>query len=196
MSESSENSISDSKRGQTAKLLSRGGRILAVAAMAHIDGQRPGQGPWHTLSPENLAAVEEVLYMLSRVRTPSVLEAVIRAAMAPEPATAAPKWAEPLWRNPALISRVGKSFDAKSLAPALGPKCADPSDREKGIAAIAIAMCRSSDGLQALVEMLPEEDGAQLMRMARLAHVNVEPKEPSTIRAEVRRLLKDEIVAI
>jgi hypothetical protein len=187
----SDTADSDSERTDAARLLSRGGRILAVAALAHIGGQRAGQGPWHTLPPETISAAEEILYLLGRTGNPTVLEAVVRAAMAPEPATAAPKWAKPLWREPSSISRLGSSIDKKRLVPALGPRYGGPSNREKGLAAVAVALCRSSDGLQALAERLPEKDGSELKRMASLAQALVEPKEPTAMRAEVRRLLKD-----
>ena len=41
----------DSTRAEAAKLLGRSGRVLGLAAVAHIHGQRAGMGPWYVLSP-------------------------------------------------------------------------------------------------------------------------------------------------
>ncbi|MCP4604002.1 MAG: hypothetical protein GY847_26355 [Proteobacteria bacterium] len=175
------------------RLLGRGSKILGLAALAHARGQRAGTGPWHTLSKEIVAASEEVLEALEQEPDPTLLEAVIRAAMAPNPATAAPTWAETLWRDPLALSRVGTAVDSERLAPALGPKCNNSSDRQKGLAALAVALSRSIDGLRALAENLPEEDRDAVVRMASLAAVVVEPGEPTRMRADIRKIIKEEI---
>ena len=183
---------SDSTSVQAARLLGRSGRVLGLAAVAHVHGQRSGKGPWHVLSPETIAATEEILLLLEQGPKKAVLEAVLEAALAPEPATAAPGWTEPVWRDPLALSRLGKALDVKRLAPALGPGNTDPSDREKGLAGIALALCRSSDGLAALAAHLEKDDRLDLKRMACLAQVLVEPHEPTQMRDEIRRLLRED----
>ncbi len=183
---------SDPTSAQAAKLLGRGGRVLGLAAVAHVHGQRAGKGPWNVLSPEIVAATEEILLLLEQGPKKAVLEAVVEAALSPEPATAAPRWTEPLWRDADALSRLGKVLDIRTLTPALGPRRADPSDREKGLAGVALALCRSSDGLCALAERLPEDDGSKLKCMASFAQTVVEPREPTRMRDELRRLLKED----
>ncbi len=182
----------DENQMDARRLLGRGGRILGLAALAHAQGRRQGAEPWHVLPADTVAAAEEVLLALEEELDPALLEAVIRAAMSEKPATAAPSWAEPLWRDPGALSRVGAAVDSKRLAPAFGPRLPDPSDREKGLAALAVALCRSVDGLRALAERLPEEDRDLALRMTYLAGVTVEPGDPSRMRAEMRRILKEE----
>ncbi len=173
------------------RLLGRGGRTLGLAAVAHARGQQPGQGPWHVLSADTIAAAEEVLSALAQQPDPALLEAAVRAAMGPKPATAAPSWAAPLWRDPMMLSRVGALFETSQLSSALGPKQTDPSDREKGLAALAVALSRSLDALRAFAEYLAEDDQDSVFRMGCLASVSVEPGEPSELRTELRRLLKE-----
>ncbi len=182
----------DKNQMSAARLLSRGGRILGLAALAHARGQRAGFGPWYALCPETIAATEEVLHALDQRPDPKLLEAVVRAAMAPAPATAAPRWAEPLWRDPRALSRVGAAVDSKYLAPALGIGRHDLSDRLRGLAALAVALSRSLDGLCALAEHLPQTEKGEIVRMASLAAAVVNPGEPTQMKAKIRRILKEE----
>ncbi|MCP4679629.1 MAG: hypothetical protein GY854_29885 [Deltaproteobacteria bacterium] len=182
----------DENQTDARRLLGRGGRILGLAALAHAQGRRPGSEPWHVLSADTVAAAEEVLIALEKEMDPALLEAVVRAAMGEKPATAAPSWAEPFWRDPQALSRIGAAVDSKCLAPAFGPRLPEPSDREKGLAALAVALCRSVDGLRALAEHLSEEERELVLRMTYLAGVTVEPGEPSRMRADMRRILKEE----
>ncbi len=172
------------------RLLGRGGRTLGLAAIAHARGQQSGRGPWHVLSADTIAAAEEVLSALEQQPDPVLLEAAVRAAMSPKPATAAPTWAAPLWRDPMMLSRVGASLETSQLSSALGLKQTDPSDREKGLAALAVALSRSLDALRAFADYLPEDDRDCVFRMGCLASVSVEPGEPSGLRARLRHVLK------
>jgi hypothetical protein len=169
------------------KLLARGSRILGIAALAHARGD----GRWHVLSPETVAAAEEILRYLEQKPDSVVLEAVIGAALAPEPATQPPSWSKPLFHNRSMIERIGALTDASKLRAALGAGHASPANRLKGLAALAIGFCRSLDSLGALAENLSDDDRADLMPMGYLAHTLVEPGEPSTMRSDIRRIMSE-----
>jgi hypothetical protein len=169
------------------KLLARGSRILGIAALAHARGD----GRWHVLSAETIAATEEILSYLEQKPDSVVLEAVIGAALASEPATQPPSWSKPLFHNQPMIERIGALIDASRLRAALGARHASPTDRLKGLAALAIGLCRSLDSLGALAQNLPVEDRAELMPMGYLAHTLVEPGEPSTMRSDIRRIMRE-----
>jgi len=157
------------RQRRAARLLSRGGRILGLAAVAYARGQRAGTGPWYALPAETVAAVEEVLLVLENEEDPELLEAVVCAALSPEPSTAAPSWAEPLWRDPAALTEVGRAVDDELTKPVLGSGEANPPPRLKGMAALAMALCRSPDGLAALAARLPGDEGPEVVRLACLA---------------------------
>ena len=124
-------SAADRQR-RASRLLARGGKILVLAAVAHSRGQRSGQGPWHALPAETVAAVEEILLALENEgEDDELLEAVLRAALSQAPATAAPSWAEPLWRDPRSLSRVGERIDAAAVTRLLSGET-DPPPRLRG----------------------------------------------------------------
>ncbi len=175
------------------QLLGRGSRALGLAALAHGRGQRPGAGPWHVLGKEMVGAVEEVLLSLEKGPEPKQLEAAIRATMAPRPATASPRWAEPLWRDPTALKTLGAALETVSLTPALGPRFKDPSDVEKGLAGLAIAFSRSLDSLGALADNLTELDRNKAVRMGYLAQTLVGPREPSKMRAFIKQFVTKEL---
>ena len=163
---------------------------MGLAVLARARGQRAGAGPWHVLAADFKAAAEEVLLSLEQAPDPELLEAVVQAAMGPEPATAAPSWAAPFWRKSSVLKMVGKEINEKRLAPVLGSRYTDASDRLKGLAALAVAMSRSLESLRALAEYLPVAQGQELVRMGNLAQAVVESGEPTRMRAELKRLLK------
>lgn len=162
---------------------------MCLAALAESRGQRAGKGEWRVLCPEMAAAVEEIMLILERTEDQSSIERAVLAAMGPDPATASPSWAEPLWRDPDALERLGAALDASALSCAVGHGRKLASDRDKGVAAAAIALCRSLDSLKALSLKLPEQDQDKIMRMGHLAQVASKPGEPSRVRAEVRRIL-------
>ena len=127
--------------------------------------------------------------MLEQTKDQSAIEQAVQAAMGPDPATASPSWAEPLWRNSDAFERLGAAFDADRLARASGQGKNLASDREKGMAAVAVALCRSLDSLRALSLKLPEQDQDRIVRAGYLAQVVARPGEPSKVRAEVKRIL-------
>jgi hypothetical protein len=179
--------VKKAKRVGAEKLLARGSRTLGIATLAHARGD----GRWYVLSPESIAATEEILSYLKQKPESVVLEAVIGAALAPEPATRPPSWSEPLFNKPPMIERIGARTHESQLRAALGARHASPSNRRKGLAALAIGLCRSLDSLGALAENLPDADGIELTRMGYLAHTLVEPGEPSTMRSDIRRIMNE-----
>jgi hypothetical protein len=169
------------------KLLARGSRILGIAALAHARGN----GRWYVLSPETTAAADEILGYLEAQTDSAVLETVIGAALAPEPATRPPSWSELLFNNRPAIEQIGALTKETELRAALGPHCSSPSNRLKGLAALAIGLSRSPDSLGALAENLPSQDRTDLMRMGYLAQTLVEPGEPSKMRLKLRRIVNE-----
>jgi hypothetical protein len=174
------------------ELLSRGGQVLGLAALAHAEGHRPGKGDWHVLSPALRAAANQVIAYLEQDPDPGVLETVINAAMSPEPATRAPAWAETLIDNPDNIERVGSLIDVQALAPALGDRVPEPSSRQKCLAALALGLCRSPDRLAAVAERLPDGDGTHVLRMGCLAGALVESGRPTEMRARLKAIVKEQ----
>ncbi len=187
--------VNDKKAAQKewGYLLGRGSRALGLAALAHAHGQRPGVGPWHVLAKEMVGAAEEVLASLGKGPDPKLLEMAIRAAMAPEPATASPKWAEPLWQDPTALRKLGTAIGNDSLVSTIGKRFKDPSDIEKGLAGLAIAFSRSLDSLAALVEHFTELDRKKALRMGCLAQTVVGPGEPSKMRAFIKQFVQNEL---
>ena len=180
---SSDPKLSMSNRDAVSRLLGRGGRVLAIAAVAHARGYRAGANRWNVLSRENIAATEQILRVIEDGVDPRDMAVAIESAMGKEPATAPPSWASRVWAEPDIIPVIGAVVDDPILPLATG------DDREKGLAALAIAMCRSMDGVEALAARLRGGDGEQLLRMARLAQATVEAGEPSEMRSRIRALL-------
>jgi hypothetical protein len=169
------------------RLLARGGRALGMAAVAHARGQRAGQGPWHVLSRDIAAPTEQILGALEVELAPSALAAAVAAAMAEAPAAAAPAWTAPLVLDPQAFARLGR--DAAAAWPA-GFRLAAPADaRERGVALVALALCRSADAVRSLGGRLAAQDGRALVRAARLFQAVARPGEPSAVRAAIRAAL-------
>lgn len=172
-----------SDRDAVSRLLGRGGRVLVTAAVAHARGYRAGANRWNVLSLENIAATEQILRVIEDGVEPRDMAVAIESAIDKKPATAPPSWANRVWTEPDIISKIGSAMEDPILPTAAG------DDREKGLAALAIAMCRSMDGVQALAARLREGDGKKLLRMARLAQATVEAGEPSEMRSKIRVFL-------
>jgi hypothetical protein len=114
--------------------------------------------------------------------------------MGPKPATAAPPWTAQLLAREGALSRVGNRIDPLELAPALAPgvTAADLSARVRGLAALAVGLCRSSDRIDAVCRELAPDEQRVLRRMSRLAGVRVEPGQPTRVRREIRSLGPEE----
>jgi hypothetical protein len=54
-----------------------------------------------------------------------------------------------------------------------------------------VAFCRSRDTLKAIAGHLPPADADAVLRMSRLAQATVSSGEPSRMRAELKRRLKE-----
>jgi len=171
------------------KLLARGGRAFGIAAIAHTRGRRAGQGPWHALSGDMTSAADQVLEALEGAVSRTALASAITASMGDAPATAAPAWTSALVESEDAFLRLGRA--AKSAWPADFPIAAPRSDRERGIAFTALALCRSIDAARALGGALPKPEGTTLVRWARLMQTLARPGEPSTARARIRRVLSE-----
>jgi hypothetical protein len=175
-------------REDVTRLLARGGRILGLAAVAHARDGAAGTGSWSVLGEETAAAADEILAVLSGPVHPGAMAMAIGAAMSRSPATAPPAWAEPVWRDPSWLARIGGQISLAGGVPSVGSPGA--TDRSTGIAALAMAVCRSMDGALALARKLPPADGAELARRARLAGCVAEPGEPSRIRVAIKGMLE------
>ena len=154
-----------------------------TAAVAHARGYRAGANRWNVLSEENIAATDQILRVIEDGVAPRDMAVAIESAIEKKPATAPPSWANRVWAEPDVIPEIGAAVDDSILPSAAG------DDREKGLAALAIATCRSLDGAEALAVRLPGEDDEKLLRMARLAQATVEAGEPSEMRSRIRALL-------
>jgi len=174
----------------TSRLLARGGRALGIAAVAYARGQRAQKGPWHVLSPEIAAAAEQILGELEAEVPAQALAAAVGAAMGEAPATAEPAWTAPLVHHPDEFARVGRN--AAAIWPSDFPLDSPDGDRERGLALVALALCRSVDAARALAAQLGAEDGRALVRSARLYQALARPGEPSAVRAAVRAALERE----
>jgi hypothetical protein len=176
---------------EAARLLGRGGRMLGLAAVAHARGQRAGAGPWHVLSTETVAVAEQLLLALEESRDSWVVAAAVTAALAAGPVTAVPSWAATVWEQPGELERLGESIEAAELDPAFpsGTSAKHADVRTRGLAALAVALCRGLDGVLALGAKLGESDRATLIAMARLAAVQVDPGAPTRVRGRIRRVV-------
>lgn len=163
-----------------------------LSAVARARGQRAGQGAFFVLSANLTAAAEEILTVLEQNVDPPLLEAVIAASMDPGPATASPAWAEPLWRDPEALGRIGRKLGESAPLAVLGNRAAPPSDRQRGLSGLSMALSRSLDGQRALAEKLPASDRQDFIDMGHLAHVLALPGEPTGMRALMRKLLEEE----
>ena len=183
----------DRHRETLKGLLGRGGTVLTLAVLARA-GSRDGQRmPLSSLAPEMRAAVDQVRRVLETAPASDTLSAAIAHALSYEPAVALPTWLRPVLKDPGSLSRLGAAFEVSDLQTSLGPCRSAPSDREKGPAALAVALCRRQDTLSTLAARFASEtDGALLSVMGRLAAVTASPGEPSTVCGTVRRILKGE----
>lgn len=169
---------------RAAQLLSRGGRILGLAAAALSAGQGPG-GPWYALSPETLASVEEILHLLCSCRDDAAMEQAISRGLTPLP-TSAPAWTRHWTQSPKALAALSRVAPRESVAAAFRPGQGPRDDIDHGLAALAVALCRSPDALNALAAFFPEEVGTRLERLGRLAHAQAEPGVPSRLRRLLR----------
>jgi hypothetical protein len=174
-----------------SRLLRRGGLVLGLAALAHARGRRAGQGAWHVLPAETAAAAEEVLAVIEAGPGPAGLARAVRAAMGPEPATAAPSWAAPAWKEEDALDRLGEALGRNEVAAALGPADRAPPARRRALAALAVALSRSPDAAAAVAGRFGASDRDALVRMACLAGAVVGPGEPSRMRARIRMLFEE-----
>jgi hypothetical protein len=172
----------------TTRLLARGGRALGIAAIAHARGQRAHGGPWHALSRDLAAAAEQILCELEADAPPDALAAAVGAAMGESPAAAEPAWTAPLARDPEAFACAGRAA-AASWPPGF-PIPAPDDDHRRGVAAVALALCRSTDAVRSLAGKLGAEDGRALVRTARLCQALAHPGEPSAMRATIRAALE------
>ena len=182
----------DEYRETLKGLLSRGGTVLTLAVLARAGSQEGRHAVLASLTPEMRAATEQVGRVLETAYKSEALKAALEHALSLSPAVALPDWLRPVLRNSRALSHLGASFNVSDLRSALGRRRTSPSDREKGIAALATALCRQQDTLSTLAGRFPEErEGALLLAMGRLAAVTASPGEPSTVRGTVRRILKE-----
>jgi hypothetical protein len=170
-----------------SRLLARGGRILGLAAVAHSCGPGNAATRWYVLSPETRAAAGKIVDVLEGGVDRRALSAALAAALGSGPATSCPGWAEPLVERPELIEKIGGLVEVNpEIARSEGEV---PDDRLMGLAALGMALCRSIDGVTALADRLPEEDGATLVRLSRFAQAVALPNEPSAVRARAREVI-------
>lgn len=177
---------------QAAKgLVGRGSAMLALAATAHARGHRAVVDKWHVLSPQMKASAEQVLHVIEKGVSPELLTAAIQRAMSGEPITAVPKWAVPITNHPEVLSVIAADLPDDLVAPALPGNAAEVDAHTRGLAALAVSLCRSRDTLTAIAATLPKADRNGVLRMSRLAQATVASGEPSRIRGELKRRLKD-----
>jgi hypothetical protein len=172
-------------------LLGRGGAALGIAAMAHARGHRTMAGKWSALSLEMRAAVEQVLGVLEKSTDLDVVRYAVMKTMSNEQVAAPPKWAKAIVQDPELLAQLGSDLDDALLNAAIGRGGHALTPRQRGMAGMAVALCRNQDTLMALAEGMPGGDGRAMMRMARLAQATVAPGEPSSMRRRLRALLKE-----
>ena len=173
-------------------LLGRGGSSLLVAAVARARGIRVGQRRWHVLAPDIVASVEQVLTFLEREQVSEAwLELAVHQALKGDAIASVPGWLRPVADREDALSLLGDRIATEELRSALGYRMCHPSQRQKGVAAVAIALSRMQDTLDTLCRMLSSTDGALLARMGRLAAARVEGGEPTRMRMRVREALKE-----
>jgi hypothetical protein len=144
---------------------------------------------WSALSRELSAAVEQVLRFLEETPDFEVVQSAVLKTMSGEQVAAEPKWTRSICRDPEILYRAGGALDDTFLTPALGKRVSKLTPRIKGLAGMAVALCRNQDTISTLAEKLPKEDARLMVRMARLAQATVGPGEPSTMRGRLRALL-------
>ncbi len=182
------------KQDSLKALLSRGGAILAAAVAAYSRGITPNTPKqWSVLSPSNRAAIEEILEVLSLGVSHLDLKQALQSSFSKYPNTSLPLWIVPVYQEENILSVIGQNWKTSDLKIALGVSRSNPSDREKGLAAVAIALCRLHDTLLTLSYRLPSEEGSLLIRMGRLAGVLAEPSFPSNFRNRIKIILKGTI---
>jgi hypothetical protein len=172
-------------------LLGRGGNALIIATVARARGIRMSEHRWHVLAPDIVASVEQILGFLEHAPALDWLEIAVHQTLNGKPIASVPEWLKPIGQDPDTLSILGRATDSASLASALGFRGQHPSDRKKGLAAVAISLSRMQDTLDTLSRMLPEEGGRMLVRMGRLAAAVVRSGEPTKMRAHIREVLKE-----
>ena len=188
-----EENETDNREQEVLKgLLGRGGTALGIAAMAHARGHSTSDCKWSSLSREITAAAEQVLWVLEDSPDFDMVHLAVMKAMSEDKVAALPKWALPLGQDPELVTRLGDALDEALLNPAIGSGDRPLTPRLKGLAGVAVALCRNQDTLSALAEKLPKADSRVMVRMARLAGATVGPGEPSSMRARLRAMLKEQ----
>ncbi len=173
------------------ELLARGGAALTLAVISFSNRDANGERePWSVLSPELIAGAEQIGAAVAACEAEEALALAVQSALAPA-RTALPEWLTPTLTEPKCLSFVGRNTGDFDLLAALGPGRVASSDRERGLAALALALCRRQDTLLTLASRLPESSETRLLiRMGRLANVTAAPGEPSKLRSALRRRLK------
>jgi hypothetical protein len=175
----------------TRGLLGRGGRMLALAAVAHARGFTRGVDEWCVLSPQLSATAYQVMEVIEAGVDPGLVAWALGRALEGEPVTAIPSWIRPALENDELASRIGETIDDELLLPALSPGQRLSKGTQRWVAALAVAFCRSFDSLKALTAKMPRADGEAALRMSRLAQATVSSGAPSKLRHELKRLVKE-----
>ena len=175
------------------QLLARGSKVLGLASVASACGQRAGKGPWYVLSKEITGPAEEVLTALQKKPDPVLLEAAVRAAMSKEPATSPPSWSEPLLSGGDVIDRFGGTIEKKDIEKVAGKARDTGSPRVRGLAALAIAFCRSRDAVEAISRLFEEEEKRAVREMGAFAGAVVDPMEPTSMRERLKTFLSRDI---
>ncbi len=165
--------------------------MLTLAATARARGRRAARDRWYALCPQMIAAAEQVLLVLEGGVAPELLTVAVQKAMTDEPVTAVPKWALPLTEHPESIALLGKDIDQRLIRAALPSETPSLDEHSIGLAALAVAFCRSQDSLRALAGHLPEGDARTVLRRARLAQATVSAGEPSKTRGELKRRMRE-----
>jgi hypothetical protein len=171
---------------RSSRLLARGGRSLGLASVALAHGQRPGQGPWHALAPDLIAAAEEVMLAVDEEDDPAILAAALDTALGPDAASATPSWIGEL--DGAVLERLFAGLPDVEVPPAVRKEARSAADA--ALWALALAFCRNPDAARAVAEKFADAaTGARLQRWSRLAQAVARPGEPSRMRRRLKALL-------
>ena len=161
---------------------------MGLASVAHVRGQSLS-GSWYVLSKEIGAAADQILKVLNDGVDKTSLAAAVTACMSLQPATAAPLWTKPIWEDPTILDQIGNLAEQKWPPNENGAPL--NSSRQRGLASLAIALCRSMDSVRAVALKLSESNGGELIKMAALAQSCVAPGIPSEERNRLRCFLKE-----
>jgi hypothetical protein len=177
--------LSDDSYG---RLLSRGGRNLAMAVVFISKEVKSGSQRWHALSPGMRRSADKIINEVKNCNK-AVLQTALMAAMGEAPATRAPLWIEKGDHNEQWLKMVGDNIKP------IWPPRADGrviTGVAGGLAALAISFCRSHDAALAVSLLLPEPYGRQMFKMSYLANVLAASEIPSEMRKSLRVLLTKE----